>query len=207
MHPNPAFRPAETAQNLAFARNRAFGVLAVNGAEATPLISHVPFLLDDDGRTADLHLIRSNPIARLKAEVPAVIAIAGPDSYVSPDWYAVPDQVPTWNYVAVHLRGTLRVLDTVELAPHAARLSAQFEARLAPKPPWTEDKMDPTVLSKMRRAIVPVAMEVGTIDGTWKLNQNKPEHAIHGAADGVEANSLGHGTQHLADLMRTWQRS
>ena len=135
MHPNPAFRTAETAQNLAFARNRAFGILAANCAE-----------LDDVGRIADLHLFRSNPIARLKAEVPAVIAIAGPDSYVSPDWYAVPDQVPTWNYVAVHLRGILQPLAADAMHDMLDRQSAFFENRLLPKTPWKTDKMTPALL-------------------------------------------------------------
>ncbi|MEM6340865.1 MAG: FMN-binding negative transcriptional regulator [Pseudomonadota bacterium] len=202
MHPNPAFRTAETAQNLAFARNRAFGVLAVNGAEAAPLISHVPFLLDDDGRTADLHLVRSNPIARLKAEVPAVIAIAGPDSYVSPDWYAVPDQVPTWNYVAVHLRGILQPLAADAMHDMLDRQSAFFENRLLPKTPWKTDKMTPAVLEKMMRQILPFRLRIDAVEGTWKLNQNKPDDVRLRAADAVEAGGIGTGLGPLAQHMR-----
>lgn len=76
MHPNPVFHTADTAENLAFARDRAFGVLAVTG-EAEPLLSHVPFLLSGDGAVADLHLVRSNPIVRaLAAPRPARQAAA-----------------------------------------------------------------------------------------------------------------------------------
>ena len=107
MHPNPIYHDADRAQNLDFARTRAFGVLAVSTAEA-PLISHVPFLLSEDGTSADLHLVRSNPITRvLKTPQAARLAVSGPDGYVSPDWYGLADQVPTWNYVAVHLTGSL----------------------------------------------------------------------------------------------------
>ena len=91
MHPNPAFRQAERDRNIKFARLRGFGILSVNG-EAGPLISHIPFLLSEDGGVADLHLVRSNPIARL-GEIDAVIAISGPDGYISPDWYDVPDHL------------------------------------------------------------------------------------------------------------------
>ena len=63
MHPNPIFHDADTALNLSFARERGFGMLALN-AEATPLLSHVPFLLNAAGDRAELHLVRSNPIAR-----------------------------------------------------------------------------------------------------------------------------------------------
>ena len=105
MHPDPAFRKVSDQATLAFVRDRSFGTLAVT-AEGGPLLSHVPFLMSEDGASADLHLVRSNPIARLD-DVPAVIAVSGPDGYVSPDWYGIGDQVPTWNYVAVHLRGRL----------------------------------------------------------------------------------------------------
>ncbi|MEM7615609.1 MAG: FMN-binding negative transcriptional regulator [Pseudomonadota bacterium] len=202
MHPNAAFRKPTRDQNIAFARERAFGVLTLAGPDG-PLASHVPFVLSPDGTRWEAHLVRSNPILwSLDTPQPALVVVSGADGYVSPDWYEVPDQVPTWNYVAVHLRGTLRVLDTVELAPHAARLSAQFEARLAPKPPWTEEKMDPTVLSKMRRAIVPVAMEVATIEGTWKLNQNKTDEVRARAAEAIAGSPIGQELEALAALMR-----
>ena len=110
MHPNPIFHDADTAMNLNFARERGFGVLAVNGPDG-PMLSHVPFLLNEEGDSVDLHLVRSNPIARaLKVPLKVKIAVTGGDSYVSPDWYEVPDQVPTWNYLAVTLRGSLNAL-------------------------------------------------------------------------------------------------
>ena len=64
MHPNPVFQDADSARNIAFARARAFGVLAIS-AEDGPLISHIPFLLNEEASCADLHLVRSNPIARM----------------------------------------------------------------------------------------------------------------------------------------------
>ncbi|WP_420012311.1 FMN-binding negative transcriptional regulator [Tateyamaria sp.] len=110
MHPNPIFHTQTVDRNIIFARERAFGALAVNGADG-PLLAHVPVLVDETGSFVDIHLVRSNPIARaLKAPAQAKIAISGPDSYISPDWYDVPDQVPTWNYVAGHLTGTLERL-------------------------------------------------------------------------------------------------
>ena len=116
MHPNPAFRKAEDAQNIEFARDRAFGVLAIN-ADGGPLMSHIPFQLSEDGTYLEAHLVRSNPILRALVDGPleAVIAVSGADAYISPDWYGVADQVPTWNYVAVHLRGSLRALPQEEL--------------------------------------------------------------------------------------------
>jgi predicted FMN-binding regulatory protein PaiB len=133
MHPNPAFRKTSTERNLDFARARGFGVLSVNGADG-PVMAHVPFLLSPDGGHADLHLARSNAIFAAGLPAKAVLAVVGPDAYVSPDWYGMADQVPTWNYIAVHLRGALVAMPPETLGPHVNALSDEFEARLAPKP-------------------------------------------------------------------------
>ena len=203
MHPNPAFRRTHRARNIAFARDRGFGMIAIN-ADGGPLLSHIPFVLNEAGTEVELHLVRSNPILQSLAEPrPAVIAIQGPDSYISPDWYGVYDQVPTWNYVAVHLRGTLERLQQDALHPMLDRLSAHFEQRLAPKPAWLTSKMTPGVLQRMMRMIVPCRMLMSQIDGTWKLNQNKDDDARMSAAKYVAADGIGSELDTLATLMQS----
>lgn len=202
MHPNPIYHDADAARNLAFARAVGFGVLAVNGA-AAPMLNHVPFLLSDDGAIVDLHLVRSNPIARaLKSPMTASIAISGPHGYISPDWYGVVDQVPTWNYVAVQLTGQLELRPQDELRDLLDRQSGHFENLLLPKTPWRTDKMTPEVMDKMMRQIVPIRMTVTGVDGTWKLNQNKVDDVRLRAADGVQSNDLGVNTDALSTMMR-----
>ena len=197
MHTNPAFRQAPEAQNLAFAAARGFGTLALNGAEG-PLLSHIPFLLRDGA--ALIHLTRSNPIARA---APAVLAITGPDSYISPDWYGVEDQVPTWNYVAVHLRGRFEPLPPESLAPMLDDLSAHFEALLAPKPAWTSAKMSPGAMERLMRMILPFRLVIETVDGTWKLGQNKTPDQRAGAVAGLRGWPEQAARSLLADLMET----
>jgi transcriptional regulator len=202
MHPNQIYHDADAQRNLGFARERAFGVLAVNGDDG-PLLSHVPFVLSQKGDVVDLHLVRSNPIVRgLKQPATAKIAVSGGDSYISPDWYGVEDQVPTWNYVAVHLTGILELLPQEELRALLDRQSAFFEEQLLPKTPWHTEKMTPDVLDKMLRQIVPCRMTVTGVDGTWKLSQNKPDTVRLRAAEGVEAFGIGTDLAVLAALMR-----
>jgi len=200
MHPNPAFRGVSRDENLGFVRDRGFGVLMVNG-DPFPLCSHVPFLLGSDGKSAEMHLVRSNPILGCLAGggVAARLAVSGPDGYVSPDWYGVPDQVPTWNYVAVHLSGHLYALPPDELSGHLDRLSGFFEAQLVPKTPWGMGKVTPEVLARMMRVIAPVRLDVERVEGTWKLSQNKQDEARLRAAQGVE----DAGVAALAALMRS----
>lgn len=201
MHPNPAFRATPLEDNLAFAHARGFGILSVNGVDG-PLAAHVPFLLSPDASFAELHLARSNPIARAcTAGLPALIAISGPEAYISPDWYGADDQVPTWNYIAVHLRGVLTALPEDALHPHVDALSAEHENRLLPKTPWKSDKMSEGVMPRMMRMILPFQFDIASIQGTWKLNQNKTPEVRASAADHL-ARQGDSGSQAIAALMR-----
>jgi transcriptional regulator len=201
MHPNPAFRQSSADSNLGFARARGFGILSVNGPDG-PLAAHIPFLIAADGKTAELHLAKSNRIARAALPANALIAVSGPDAYISPDWYGIPDQVPTWNYVAVHLRGVLEELPAEMLQDHADALSARFEADLLPKKPWVSAKMSDGVMERMMRMIVPFRMTITSVDGTWKLNQNKEVSVRRAAADALSAITLENPAERLARLMR-----
>ena len=203
MHPNPIYRQTEAERSLEFALAAGFGQIMVS-ADPVPLVAHIPFLQGQQGDEIELHLVRSNPIARLlqNIQTPAKLSVSGPHRYISPDWYGVKDQVPTWNYVAVHLSGTLRMLKHDQLLALLDRLSAYFEAQLAPKPAWKSSKMTPEVLQKMLRQIVPCSFKIEDIQSTWKLNQNKTDMSRLAAADAVEQTGVGSETIALAALMR-----
>jgi len=200
MHPNPIFRKTETDVALSFARVRSFGTLALSTAHA-PLLSHVPFLLSPEGDVVDFHLVRSNPICRAFSETcPATLAVTGPDGYVSPDWYGIDDQVPTWNYVAVHLTGQLEQRPEAELEALLAAQSDALEGFL-PKTPWTMDKMSEDTKSRFMRMILPFRLTVTDVHSTFKLNQNKPDAARLQAARAIEE-GFGSDLMALADMMR-----
>ena len=202
MHPNPAYRNAPQVRAMEFATERGFGALTVAGPEGI-LAAHIPFIVEKGVMAA--HMVRSNPLARHLGGGPAaaLMIVSGPDGYISPDWYGEPDRVPTWNYVAVHLRGQLRLIDEAGLRAHLDRLAANFEARLAPKPPWKADKMTPDVLARLLRQIVPVEMTIESVDSTFKLNQNGPASARLGAAAALATGGTpGLETAALVALMR-----
>ena len=122
---------------------------------------------------------------------------------MSPDWYEVPDQVPTWNYVAVHLTGVLERRPAEELRDLLDRQSAFYEERLLPKPPWKTAKMAPDALDRMMRMIVPFRMTVTGVDGTWKLSQNKPDAVRLRAAKQMTAFGFGQEVNTLAAQMHS----
>ena len=193
MHPNPIFRAVPEASALAMATARGFGQLAVNGP-AGPLAAHIPFEIG--AGLVHLHLARSNAVA------PAVLIVSGPDAYISPDWYGADDQVPTWNYTAVHLRGMLEPLPLEALRPHLERMSALFEGRLAPKPAWTMAKMSAAAITRLTRMILPFRLTIDTVEATEKLGQNKTAAQRLGAAEGVEGTGIGMDPHQIAAMMR-----
>ncbi len=177
MYTPPMFKP-DRAASLAFAEARGFGTVCAWDC-AKPVASSLPFYLDyaDDGTPlAAFHVARHNALAGLADGTTSwLMAVNGADAYVSPDWYASPDQVPTWLYQAVHLTGTVRKQSEDELGRHLDALSAKFENWLAPKPPWLASKMTAGRLDAMKKAIVGLVMTVEAVEGSFKLNQHKSD--------------------------------
>src|ERR1700712_3275373 len=203
MYTPPMFKP-DRAASLAFAQARGFGlVCAWDGAR--PLASPLPFYLSfaDDGTPhAAFHVARHNPLVKLAGATGAwLLAVNGPDAYVSPDWYVSPDQVPTWLYQAVHLTGTVRILSDDELAEQIDTLSAKFENWVLPKTPWTSSKMTVGRLDAMKKAIVGLVMTVEEVEGSFKLNQHKSD-ADYSAIGNALASQADADAHEIASLMR-----
>ncbi len=178
MHPNKTFRVTDRVRLNEFVRQKSFGqivALTDKGLRG----GTVPFLLDEEPARLRFHLSRGNALVpTLTKGAEAFVSFLGADAYISPDWYGIPDQVPTWNYVAVHVRGHCEALPTDALPVILDDLSAQHEARLAPKTLWTRAKMTPERDEGLQRGILPFALTIDSMEGTWKLGQNKPDAAI-----------------------------
>ena len=185
MHPNRKFHIAERDSMAALVRELGFGILFVPTAEGLRAV-HVPVRLEGDGLR--FHVSRGNPVhAALAAGEDALFVASGPHAYISPEWYGLEDRVPTWNYVAVELEGPVRPLDTDELIRLVDDLSADQEARLAPKIPWTRDKMSPGRFEGLLKAIQGFEMRVAEWRGTAKIDQDKPAEVRARIAEALEA--------------------
>ncbi len=196
MHSNRIFHWTDQAELLAFIADISFAHLFVPSPEG-PLVAHVPVVVTCDGNLR-FHLARVNPPAKYLDGAVALASFAGPDAYISPDWYVSADQVPTWNYVTVEARGPVRRLSETDLIGNLDSLSITNERRLLPKKPWTRGKMRPGLFEGMLKAIVGFEMEVEDLRGTRKLGQNKEAADAEGAATGLDA--AGH--PEMAALMR-----
>ena len=177
MYVHPAFK-VHPAASLAFAAARGFGlVIATDGGR--PVASPLPFrLIEQDGKMPKLefHVARANPLGAIAEKGGTwLVAVQGHDAYVSPDWYASAEQVPTWLYETVQLSGPVRVIPGDHTRQHTEALSAKFESWLAPKAPWLLDKVADRRRDMLLSAIVAVEMTVETVEGAFKLNQHKQD--------------------------------
>jgi transcriptional regulator len=177
MYVHPAFK-VHPAASLAFAAARGFGlVIASDGGR--PVASPLPFrLIEQDGKMPKLefHVARANPLGAIAEKGGTwLVAVHGHDAYVSPDWYASKEQVPTWLYETVQLSGPVRVIPGDHTRQHTEALSAKFESWLAPKEPWLLDKVPDRRREMLLSAIVAVEMTVETVEGAFKLNQHKQD--------------------------------
>ena len=175
-----------------FLRHQPFGLLVTRGPEglaANPL----PFLLDADGAaglgTLRGHVARANPVWREAAfDNSALVVFQGPHGYVSPAWYPSKAEhgkvVPTWNYVMVQARGTLRAVDDKAwLRAFVTRLTDHHEGGRAT--PWAVTDAPADFIEATLGAIVGIEIALSSLVGKWKVSQNRSAADRAGVVDGL----------------------
>jgi transcriptional regulator len=136
------------------------------------------------------HVARNNPHWSEPALGESLVIVRGPDSYISPSWYATKAEhgrvVPTWNYLTVHLHGELLIHDDVEwLEALVRRLTVKHEE---PRPePWSVDDAPERFIAGQLRAIVGVELRIARIEAKAKLSQNRPAADVDGVIAGLRA--------------------
>ncbi|MEE8189673.1 MAG: FMN-binding negative transcriptional regulator [Kiloniellales bacterium] len=168
--------------------------LLVTAADGATRASHLPFLFDSERGpqgTLTAHMARANPQWRdlelLSAKGgEALVIFQGPHAYVSPNWYAGSQAVPTWNYVAVHAYGTPGLIeDSVRVRALLERLTERHE-QCSPKP-WSLAGQEEKYTSAMIRGVVAFEIPVARLEAKAKLNQNKGPEDRAGVIAGLRA--------------------
>ena len=139
MHPNPAFRHGDRAFHETLIDQIGFGMVFCETPDG-PRVAHTPLLSTGDG-AVQFHLARGNALTRHLPGSKALILLNGPDAYISARWYDDPDQVSTWNYVALELEGPVRAMERDGLEALLETLVARHEERTEGGEPWTMSKL------------------------------------------------------------------
>lgn len=157
---------------------------------------HVPLIFDGQCRLIG-HFAANNEIfSQLQSGAQVLAVFSGQDSYVSPNWYPTKQQhhrhVPTWNYQAVHIRGSINFL----AAPKAAlavvgKLTQHFERQLNSLEAWKMADAPRDFIDELLAQITPFEILVDDIEAKSKLSQNREAEDF----DSV-AHELEHSGQH-----------
>ncbi len=172
-----------------------FGTLVTEGNSGI-LASHIPMLIDKErGSKGTLfgHLARGNSQWRDSKPGECLAMFLGPDAYITPSWYETRLEtgrvVPTWDYIAVHVRGPVRFFDDqARLMDVVTKLTEHHEAYS--KNPWRVGDAPPDYIEKELKSVVGFEMEVGVIEGKWKLSQNRTQADRDGAKAGLVERGL-----------------
>jgi len=169
-------------------RSHPFGLLISNGAEGL-LANGLPFYLDAATGNLKAHFARANDHWRNLDGQQVLIVFQGPQTYISPSLYVTKQEtgkvVPTWNYVMVQARGIARVHDDAQwLVQQIQELTHSNEARRSQ--PWAVTDAPAPYIQSQLRGIVGVEIAISSIEGKWKLSQNRSEADKRSVADGLE---------------------
>jgi len=180
---------------LDFIAAHPFGALVTASAQGL-FATHLPMVVDrarGPHGTLTGHVARANPHHRHTGMAEeALVIFQGPDAYITPSWYPAKAEhgkvVPTWNYVAVHVRGTLRFIDDAEfLRQQLHALTTQHEN--GREHPWAVHDAPADFVEQQMRAIVGVEIEITRLEGKWKMSQNRSDADIDGVVRGLGESS------------------
>ena len=155
-----------------FLVHNSFGIL-VNQVAGKPWATHIPLELSVDDQGNDIlvsHISKANPQWKNFEENNEVLCIFnGPHSYISSSWYKE-EEVPTWNYIAVHVYGTIEILDEEAVLASLHKLVDKYEANS--KNPISIDNLSKKTMRQIK-GVVGFQIKIDKIQAAYKLSQGR----------------------------------
>lgn len=169
MYPPPHHQSQDIDKMISVIKHFPLGMLvtAVNGK---PHITHIPFIYNKTSKRLVAHLDRSNPqMKTLKDSAEVTVVFKGPDTYISPNIYTTP-QLPTWNYIIVHITGRLSLINDAEMAKQTM---VDMTEILEGNEQNYILKKDDSRMDRFINYIQAFDIEITNWEGKFKLSQDK----------------------------------
>ncbi|WP_339842000.1 FMN-binding negative transcriptional regulator [uncultured Maribacter sp.] len=155
-----------------FLKNNSFGIL-INTIDGKPWGTHIPLELSKSKDEKDIlvgHIAKANLQSKNLTDGDEVLCIFnGPHSYVSSSWYKQ-EEVPTWNYIAVHVYGTVKIQTAEELMKSLYELVDKYEQKS--EHPISLDDMSKKTMRQVT-GIIGFEIIVNDIQAVNKLSQGR----------------------------------
>ena len=166
------FKVENVDEILDFVQKNSFGTI-VTTEQGKPIATHLPLGFNKKGDDYYItgHVSFGNPQWRTFETCQDVLVMfQGPHAYISSSWYGHED-VPTWNYQAVHIYGQASILERDELIEELTIMMGKYEKHRENPILW--DNLSPQLLERQLKAIVGFKIKVEDIQAAYKLSQNR----------------------------------
>jgi len=176
MYQLPYFKENDPAVVIDFMRKHPFAFLTGVDAVQRPVATQLPVFTDqlDGALLLSGHIMRNTDhYHAFLQNAEALVVFSGPHSFVSASWYSDKKQGGTWNYMAVHARGTLRFLEEEALRSLLERTTDHFEAN--PHSGANYKDLSEEYIARHLKAIVGFEINVSSLENTFKLSQNRDD--------------------------------
>lgn len=167
------FKQNDRKKSIAFMNAYNFGIV-VSAKDELPLATHLPFVIEEREHEIVLisHMSKANEQWKTFSEKDVLVIFSEPHAYISPSLYEQPQNVPTWNYVAVHAYGKMNILESDEEKLSVLHKQMQsFEAGFLEQ----FQTLDKKYVDGLLQGIVAFEITVSNLQAKEKLNQNKSE--------------------------------
>ncbi len=180
----------------------------ISSSESKIEANHMPLMLKQVDGTDVLqgHIAKANSLWKKIAEKSEVLIVFnGPNCYISPNYYptkmATGKAVPTWNYVAVHVKGLISFIYNNTWNLNLLSSLTQHHETQQPKP-WSIADAPKEYIAKMLPAIVGIEIDITSIVGKWKVSQNQAEINKQGIVNVLSDDTESHARK-IAELVKS----
>lgn len=188
-----------------FLKANAFGIL-VTHKDGKSVATHIPLewaVKDNGTEILHAHISKANEqVDHLHDGLEVLCIFNGPHSYVSSSWYDF-EEVPTWNYIAVQVRGTITILDEEGLRASVKALMDKYES--PQKNPIDMEQLSDKTMRQMN-GIIGFELEIKSIEAAYKLSQNRDDKNHTAVVDSLRENA-NPGEKAIADAMEKQRTS
>jgi transcriptional regulator len=181
MYPPPHHQSGDIEKMISLIEHFPLGML-VSANASKPYCTHIPFIYNKEKDVLVAHIDKANPqLSTLTNDAEVTIVFKGPDTYISPSVYTT-KQLPTWNYIIVHITGTIQLINDAERAKET--MIAMTEFLEGPEPGFILKKEN-EAMDRFVNYIQAFEIQITNLEGKFKLSQDKNETDFQNAREAL----------------------
>jgi transcriptional regulator len=185
-----------------FMKENSFAIITAIG-ETYPVATQVPLFIDINQAGKIFlagHIMRKTDHHKaFEKNENVLVLFTGPHTYVSASWYTQPQTASTWNYMTVHAKGKISLLDETATYEAIKNITNKYEGTATAA---AFNKMEDDYIASMLKAIIAFSIEVETIENVFKLSQNRDEQSKKNIIEGLQQRADENSKMIAAEMLK-----